>query len=71
MKGSLCVASYPNRRSVQDSLRRTISLRVELACMRQDVAFAVEQFAMAERRVCKLVGLDRSAVDESAELSSL
>jgi putative transposase len=29
--------------------------------MRQDVAFAVEQFAMAERRVCKLVGLDRSS----------
>ena len=29
--------------------------------MRKDVAFAVEQFSMAERRVCKLVGLDRSS----------
>ena len=29
--------------------------------MRQDVAFAMEQFSMTERRVCKLVGLDRSS----------
>jgi putative transposase len=34
---------------------------VELAGMRKDVAFAVKQYAMAERRVCKLVGLDRSS----------
>jgi putative transposase len=34
---------------------------MELAGMRQDVAFAVEQFSMTERRVCKLVGLDRSS----------
>jgi len=29
--------------------------------MRTDVAFAVEQFPMTERRACKLVGLDRSS----------
>lgn len=29
--------------------------------MRQDVAFAIEQFSITERRVCKLVGLDRSS----------
>jgi putative transposase len=29
--------------------------------MRKDVAFAVEQFPMAERRACKLVELDRSS----------
>jgi len=29
--------------------------------MRKDVAFAVEQFPMTERRACKLVGLDRSS----------
>jgi putative transposase len=29
--------------------------------MRKDVAFAVEQFSLTERRVCKLVGLDRSS----------
>jgi putative transposase len=34
---------------------------MELAGMRKDVAFAIEQFSMTERRVCKLVGLDRSS----------
>jgi putative transposase len=34
---------------------------MELAGMRKDVAFAVEQFPMTERRACKLVGLDRSS----------
>jgi putative transposase len=34
---------------------------VELAGMRKDVAFAIEQFPMTERRACKLVGLDRSS----------
>ena len=29
--------------------------------MRKDVAFAIEQFPMTERRACKLVGLDRSS----------
>jgi putative transposase len=29
--------------------------------MRKDVAFAVEQFAVTERRACKLMGLDRSS----------
>ena len=28
--------------------------------MRKDVAFAVEQFPVTERRACKLVGVDRS-----------
>jgi putative transposase len=47
---------------------------VELAGMRKDVAFAVEQFPMTERRACKLVGLDRSSYryeprrDHNAEL---
>jgi putative transposase len=34
---------------------------MELAGMRQDVAFAIEQFPVTERRACKLVGLDRSS----------
>jgi putative transposase len=34
---------------------------VELAGMRTDVTFAIEQFSMTERRACKLVGLDRSS----------
>jgi putative transposase len=34
---------------------------VELAGMKKDVAFAIEQFAVTERRACKLVGLDRSS----------
>jgi putative transposase len=34
---------------------------VELAGMRKDVAFAIEQFSLTERRACKLVGLDRSS----------
>jgi putative transposase len=34
---------------------------MELAGMRKDVAFAVEQFPMTERRACKLVGVDRSS----------
>jgi putative transposase len=29
--------------------------------MRKDVAFAIEQFSLTERRACKLVGLDRSS----------
>jgi putative transposase len=29
--------------------------------MRKDVAFAIEQFQVTERRACKLVGLDRSS----------
>jgi putative transposase len=29
--------------------------------MRKDVAFAVDQFPVTERRACKLVGLDRSS----------
>jgi putative transposase len=29
--------------------------------MRKDVAFAIEQFPVTERRACKLVGLDRSS----------
>jgi putative transposase len=42
--------------------------------MRKDVAFAVEHFAMTERRACKLVGVDRSSYryeprrDHNAEL---
>ena len=42
--------------------------------MRKDVAFAVEQFRMSERRACKLVGVDRSSYryeprpDHNAEL---
>jgi putative transposase len=34
---------------------------VELAGMRKDVAFAIEQYPITERRACKLVGLDRSS----------
>jgi putative transposase len=34
---------------------------MELAGMRADVAFAMEQFQMSERRACKLVDLDRSS----------
>jgi putative transposase len=34
---------------------------VELAGMRKDVAFAIEQFPITERRACKLMGLDRSS----------
>jgi putative transposase len=34
---------------------------VELAGMRKDVAFVIEQFPITERRACKLVGLDRSS----------
>jgi putative transposase len=34
---------------------------VELAGMRKDVAFAIEQFPVTERRACKLMGLDRSS----------
>jgi len=34
---------------------------VELAGLRADAAFAMEQFAMTERRACRLVGLDRSS----------
>jgi putative transposase len=47
---------------------------VELAGVRKDVAFAVEQFPMTERRACKLVELDRSSyryeprADHNAEL---
>ena len=29
--------------------------------MRKDVAFAIEQFPITERRACKLMGLDRSS----------
>ncbi len=35
--------------------------RVELAGLRADAAFATEQFAMSERRACRLVELDRSS----------
>jgi putative transposase len=34
---------------------------VELAGLRADAAFAVEQFAMSERQACRLVELDRSS----------
>ncbi len=34
--------------------------RVELAGLRQDVAFVAEQFAVSERRACKLFAVDRS-----------
>ena len=29
--------------------------------MRKDVAFAIEQFSITERRACKLMELDRSS----------
>jgi putative transposase len=35
--------------------------RVELAGMRNDVAFACVQFGVSERRACKLLALDRSS----------
>jgi putative transposase len=34
---------------------------MELAGLRSDVAFAVQQFGMSERRGCKLLNLDRSS----------
>jgi putative transposase len=34
---------------------------LELAGLRTDVAFAIQQFGMTERRACKLVNLDRSS----------
>jgi len=43
------------------TLRRTISLRVELAGMRKDVAFASQEYAVSERRACKLLGMDRGS----------
>jgi hypothetical protein len=30
--------------------------------MRKEVVFAMEQFALSERRACKLVGLERSTI---------
>jgi putative transposase len=45
-----------------------------LAGLRKDVAFAMEQFQMTERRACKLVEMDRSSYryeprpDHNAEL---
>jgi hypothetical protein len=42
-------------------MRRTISLRVELAGMRKDVALASQQFEVSERRACKLFGMDRGS----------
>jgi putative transposase len=47
---------------------------LELAGLRTDVAFAIQQFGMGERRACKLVDLDRSSYryeprpDHNAEL---
>jgi putative transposase len=47
---------------------------VELVGARQDVAFAVERFAVSERRACELTGMDRSSYryeprdDRNAEL---
>src|SRR6204780_5670389 len=42
-------------------MRRTISLRVELAGMRKDVGLACQQFQVSERRACKLMGIDRGS----------
>jgi len=47
---------------------------VELAGLRADAAFAMEQFDLSERRACKLVEFDRSSyryeprADPNAEL---
>jgi hypothetical protein len=43
---------------------------VELAGLRADAVFAMEQFAMSERQACRLLGLDRSwALAECPRLS--
>src|SRR5690242_14916985 len=51
---------YRVRSTASSILRRTISLRLELAGLRKDVALVHEQFQVSERRACKLLGVDRS-----------
>jgi hypothetical protein len=44
-------------KGLEDENRR-LKKRLELAGMRKDVAFTREQFAVSERRACKLMGVD-------------
>ena len=50
--------SQPGQRSVESDRTKK---RLELAGLRADAAFAMEQFAMSERQACRLVELDRSS----------
>ena len=60
----------------RQSMRRTISLRLELVGLRQDVAFVMSEFAYSERQACKLMSMDRTTYryqprpDHNAELRS-
>lgn len=48
--------------------------RLELACLREDIAFVSAGFDLSERRACKLLGVDRASYryeprpDRNAEL---
>src|ERR1700730_10555632 len=63
--------SQPGQGSAQGDRAKK---RLELAGLRTDVAFAMEQYEMSERQACKLVDLDRSSYrykprpDHNAEL---
>ncbi len=67
--GGMEVGEAQRLRSLEDENRR-----LELAGLRADAAFAMKQFAMSERRACRLVELDRSSyryeprADHNAEL---
>ena len=60
IQGIRLMRCHPRIVAQMGTLRRTISLRLELAGMRKDVAFASEQFGLSERRACKLLDVDRS-----------
>jgi hypothetical protein len=50
--------SQPGQRSTEGNRTKK---RLELAGLRADAAFAMKEFAMSERRACRLVELDRSS----------
>jgi hypothetical protein len=59
---SLLISFHPRIVAQMETLRQTISLRLELAGMRKDVAFACGEFRVSECRGCKLMGADRGTV---------